>query len=112
MCWFTPMAFCAPPIASVKVLAELHGVLTREGGVSQREAESHVRRLIDACNIREMTASIFSAAMTLSTDRQLWIFDAMTMAGTDRLQSVRRRARRADRTSHQVMAGIAPSGGR
>ena len=92
MCWFTPRAFCAPPIASVRVLTELHGGLTRKGGASQRDAESLVRRLMDACDIREMTASIFSAAMTLSTDRQLWIFDAMTMAGTDRLLSVRRRA--------------------
>lgn len=61
----------APPIASVQVLAELHRVVTRKGGASQREAESRVRRLIDACDIREMTASIFVTATTLSTDHRL-----------------------------------------
>ena len=70
----------APPIASVQVLGELHRVLTRKGGVSQREAESRVRRLMDACDIREITASIFAAAMTLSTDHRLRIFDAMILA--------------------------------
>lgn len=73
----------ARPMVSVQILAELHRVLTGKGGVSQREAESRVRRLMDACDIREITASIFAAAMTLSTDQRLRIFDAMILAAAD-----------------------------
>ena len=70
----------ARPIAAVQVLAELHRVLTRKGGASQRDAEGRVRRLMDACDVREISASIFAAAMTLSTDHRLQIFDAMILA--------------------------------
>jgi len=70
----------ARPVTPAQVLAELHRVLTRKGGLDRADAETRVRRVGAASEVVGTTPSAWDAALRLATDHRLHIFDAVILA--------------------------------
>jgi predicted nucleic acid-binding protein len=66
----------------VQVLGELFRVLVRKSGCSPREARAVALRWHETFPLIETTPSVLLAAMDLSVDHDIGIWDAVIVAGT------------------------------
>jgi predicted nucleic acid-binding protein len=67
-------------VVPAQVLAELHQVLVRRGGLSLAAASSAARRVGGLCTVAPTTAAVLDAAFAIARDHGYQIYDAIILA--------------------------------
>jgi predicted nucleic acid-binding protein len=67
-------------VLPAQILAELHQVLVRRGGLSPAAASIAASRLGELCTIAPTTAQVLDAALEIARDHGLQIYDAIILA--------------------------------
>jgi predicted nucleic acid-binding protein len=63
-----------------QMLAELYGLLVRRGGLSRAEAAARIGRYRASHVVTATTDTLLGTAITIATDHQMQIFDAIILA--------------------------------
>lgn len=69
------------PVAPIQVLAELHQVLMRHGGLTPASASHAIGAWRDRTDVVSTDGDVFAGALSLTRDHGLQVFDAIVLAG-------------------------------